>query len=91
MVTRKAWERKQQEAKHVAGLEAENWNLRHPIGTSVILHTDSRGDVRTNTRSAAYVCESGYAVCFFDGISGYYLINRATPFSEQEMRSTDAL
>jgi hypothetical protein len=81
-----ACKRKQQEDQRVAALEAENWNLRHPIGTTVILHTDSRGDVLTNTRSAAYVCESGYAVCFFEGISGYYLINRATPFSEQEMR-----
>ena len=74
-----AWQKKQAEQMRVANLECENWNLKHPIGTSVVLHTDTRGDISTNTRSAAYVCESGYAVCFFEGIAGYYLLNRATP------------
>jgi len=85
-----AWERKRQETKRVATLEAENWNLKHPVGTSVLLHTDSKGDIRTHTRSEAYVCESGYAVCFFEGISGYYLLNRATPLSA-EIEAANAL
>lgn len=75
----KAWQRKRQEAERGATLEAENWNLKHPVGTSVLLHTDSKGVIHTNTRGEAYVCESGCAVCFFEGISGYYLLNRATP------------
>ena len=85
-----ARERKQQEARRVATLEAENWNLKHPVGSSVLLHTDSKGDIRTHTRSEAYVCDSGHAVCFFDGISGYYLLNRATPLSA-EIEARNAL
>ena len=89
MSTLTAWGRKQPVMQRLAALEAENWNLKHPIGTSVILHTDSKGDVRTNTRSEAYVCDSGYAVCFFEGISGYYLLNRATPFSAEIEENND--
>ena len=85
-----AFERKQQEARQVATLEAENWNLKHPVGTAVLLHADGKGDIRTNTRSEAYVCDSGYAVCFFVGISGYYLLNRATPLSA-EIEALNAL
>lgn len=59
-----------------AALEAENWNLKHPVGTRVQLRKDSGEAVDTKTRSEAYVCESGYAVCFLEGVSGYYLLNR---------------
>ena len=79
-----AWERKQQEARRVAGLECENWNLKYPVGTSVVLRTDGKGDINTNTRSEAYVCDSGHAVCFFEGVSGYYLLNRATPYQGED-------
>lgn len=77
-----AWERKQQEQQRVAALECENWNLKHPVGTIVWLRKDSGDTVHTKTRSEAYVCDSGYAVCFFEGVSGYYLLNRATPIAE---------
>ena len=76
MQKQSAYERKQEESRRVAGLEVENWNLKHPVGTPVLLHKDS-GDVQTKTRSEAYVCDSGHAVCFFEGVSGYYLLNRA--------------
>ena len=72
-----AWERKQAEARRVAALECENWNLKHPVGTAVMLQKDSGDPMPTKTRSEAYVCDSGYAVCFFEGVSGYYLLNRA--------------
>lgn len=65
-------------SKKMAELEAENWNLKNPVGTEVILHKDSGTDLPTKTRSEAYVCDSGYAVCFFEGVSGYYLLDRAT-------------
>ena len=72
-----AYERKQQEQMRVAALECENWNLKHPVGTAVTLTMDS-GEIRkTKTRTEAFVCDSGYAVCFFVGVSGYYLLNRA--------------
>lgn len=74
-----AWQRKQEEQKRVAALEAENWNLKHPVGINVELRKDSGEIFSTKTRSEAYVCDAGYAVCFFDGVSGYYLLERATP------------
>lgn len=67
----------QGEQARVAGLEAENWNFKHPVGTPVVLCKDSGEDIQTKTRSEAYVCDGGYAVCFFDGVSGYYLLDRA--------------
>jgi hypothetical protein len=73
-----AWEQKQAEARRVAALECENWNLKHPVGTPVTLQKDGGEALETKTRSAAYVADSGYAVCFFEGVSGYYLLNRAT-------------
>lgn len=79
-----AWKRKQDEARRVAALEAENWNLKHPVGTPVLLKRDSGQLQQTKTRSEAYVCESGYAVCFFEGVSGYYLLNRAQPHEPQD-------
>jgi hypothetical protein len=78
MAKQPAWQRKQEEARRVAALECENWNLKHSIGTQVTLQTDGVGLIQTKTRSAAYVADSGYAVCFFEGVSGYYLLNRAT-------------
>ena len=79
-----AWERKQEEQRRVAALECENWNLRHNVGTQVNLQKDSGEQLRTRTRSTAYVCDAGYAVCFFEGVSGYYLLNRATPIAETQ-------
>jgi hypothetical protein len=63
----------------------ERWNAAHPVGTPVTLENDSGTLVDTKTRSEACVCESGYPVCFFEGISGYYLLARATakPATEQ--------
>jgi hypothetical protein len=78
-MSKSSWERKRQEAERMSALEAENWNLKHPVGTPVALRKDSGETVHVKTRSEAYVCESGYAVCFFEGVSGYYLLNRATP------------
>jgi hypothetical protein len=78
MKKQSAWERKQEEARRVAALECENWNLKYPIGTAVTLRKDSGEVKETKTRSEAYVCDSGHAVCFFEGVSGYYLLNRAT-------------
>lgn len=72
-----AWERKQEESRRIAALECENWNLKHPIGTAVQLRNDFGKPTDTRTRSEAFVCDSGHAVCFFEGVSGYYALNRA--------------
>jgi hypothetical protein len=74
-----AWQLKQAEMRRVARLEAENWNLKYPVGTAVTITMDTGLKKDTKTRSEAYVCDSGYAVCFFEGVSGYYLLNRAEP------------
>ena len=67
----------QQRRKKLAELEVENWNLKHAIGTRVKLYKDSGDCVETTTRSEAQVSGSGHAVCWFEGISGYYLLSRA--------------
>lgn len=79
-----AWELKQQQQRRISGLEVENWNLKHPVGTPVLLSKDSGQVLNTKTRSEAYVCDSGHAVCFFEGVSGYYLLNRATPYQGED-------
>lgn len=65
----------------IAELEVENWNLKHPVGTMVILRKDSGELLRTKTRYPAYISDSGHAVCFFEGVSGYYMLDRATPLT----------
>lgn len=77
MKAKSSWQRKQEEARRVTALEAENWNFKHPVGTAVKLKKDSGEEKITKTRSEAYVCDSGYAVCFFEDVSGYYLLDRA--------------
>jgi hypothetical protein len=74
-----AWQQKQAELRRVSALECENWNLKHLVGTLVRLRKDSGEVVETKTRDTAYVADSGHAVCFFEGVSGYYLLDRATP------------
>lgn len=68
----------QQNRQKMAELEVENWNLKHPVGTEVTLRLDSGQDRATKTRSEAYVADCGVAACFFEGVSGYYLLDRAT-------------
>lgn len=63
----------------LAALEAENWNFKYPVGTLVKVSMDDGTTRITKTRSEAYVCDAGYPVAFFEGISGYYLLDRATP------------
>lgn len=69
-----------------AELMVENWNLKHPVGTRVKLRKDSGDVTETMTRCPAEVSASGHAVCWFTGISGYYLLDRATPM---EVRNED--
>lgn len=70
--------RREQVSRRMAALEVENWNLKHPVGTPVILLKDSGQRISTKTRSMAEVAASGHAVCWFEGVSGYYLLDRAS-------------
>lgn len=67
--------------QRIAELEVENWNLKHPVGTMVTLQKDNGEVLHTKTRYPAYISDSGHAVCFFEGVSGYYMLDRATPLT----------
>lgn len=59
--------------------ECTAWNIANPVGTPVILTRDSGEEVKTKTRSEAYVSDAGYGVIFLEGVTGYYLLDRVTP------------
>lgn len=63
---------------------ASVWNSKHPVGTAVILRMDSEKGVQTHTRTPAQVSNSGEPICWFEGVSGYYLLDRATPVVQGE-------
>jgi hypothetical protein len=65
------------ESKKMAALRVENWNLKYPVGTLVKLKHDDGTTHITKTRSEAYICNAGYPVCFFENVSGYYLLECA--------------
>jgi hypothetical protein len=69
-----------------AELIVENWNLRYPVGTIVTVKKDDGSTLTTTTRFPAEVSASGHAVGWFTGISGYYLLDRATPIAKAEGR-----
>lgn len=63
--------------RRIAELEVELWNLKHDIGTLVLITRDDGSTHFARTRDHASVSASGQAVCFFTGIAGYYLLSRA--------------
>lgn len=56
--------------------QCDDWNAAHPVGTPVVLRTDTRGDIPTKTRSAAEVLSGHSAVVWLDGVSGCYALDR---------------
>jgi len=69
--------RKREQAKRdSAQAQCDRWNADNPEGTEVTLERDNGTIQHTKTRSAAYVCNSGYAVIFLEGVSGYYILER---------------
>ena len=65
----------------MAALEAENFNLKFPVGTSGTLTKDDGSNVSVVTKyPAAVLC--GIAVGYFAGISGAYMLSRFTPDQE---------
>lgn len=76
----------------IAAFQVENWNLKYPVGTPVTLRLDSGNILMTRTRYPAYLAHSGHAVCFFEGVTGYYLLDRATPIEGRpEVRALNAI
>jgi hypothetical protein len=56
----------------------DRFNAECPVGTEVLVKTDTRGNLITNTRSEAYVLSGHTAVIFVEGISGCYALDRVS-------------
>lgn len=52
------------------------WNQANPVRSLVTVELDSGERRLTQTRTEAYVSDSGYPVIFLDGVRGYYLLDR---------------
>lgn len=59
-----------------AEAEAEAWNALHGVGTPVVVTKDDGSEVRTKTRSIAWVLGEHTAVVMLEGIRGGYLLSR---------------
>lgn len=58
-------------------VKVDKWNASYPVGQKVKLTMDN-GEVReTTTRSPAEVLSGHTAVCWFVGVTGCYLLDRA--------------
>jgi hypothetical protein len=58
------------------------WNNRYPIGQLVDIKKDDGSIVRTQTYAPASVVGST-AVCWFNGIRGAFMLERATPIIDK--------
>lgn len=58
--------------------QCDAFNAKHPVGTAVTLHTDTKGDIATKTRSEAQVLSGHSAVVWLEGVSGCYALDRVT-------------
>ena len=59
-----------------AKADCGQWNASNPIGTAVTVRKDDGSIHNGVTRSEAQVSQSGHAVIFVSGISGYYSLSR---------------
>ncbi len=57
-------------------LTVENWNLKHPVGTKVILTKDDKSTVETATRSQAELLGGHTPVIWLEGMSGCWALSR---------------
>ena len=60
----------------------EDFNVKYPVGTRVLLKKDFGEEVETKVQHAAYILSGHTPVAFFEGISGCYSIQgrvRAVP------------
>ena len=70
----------EQEKKQVKLVE--EWNIMHSVGTDVIVTKDDGTEIKTKTRSAAYMLGASgdypghTAVIQLEGISGCYALDR---------------
>ena len=57
-------------------IEAATWNESVPVGSDVIVTKDDGTELRTKTRSEAWVVGDHTAIVKVDGISGGYNLSR---------------
>lgn len=58
--------------------QCDRFNAECPVGTEVLVKTDTQANIITKTRSAAYVLSGHTPVVFVEGISGCYLLDRVS-------------
>ena len=63
----------------VLALQVENWNLKHPIGTAVVVRKDDGIKQAGETIGEAYILGGHSAVISVSGIRGCYLLDRVSP------------
>jgi len=65
--------------------QVDDFNARFPLGAPVMLQKDfAPAPILTKVRHPAYVLSGHSAVAFFEGITGCYLVDRASaPTKEQ--------
>lgn len=56
--------------------EVLTWNADNPVGAEVIVTKDDGTELRTKTRSEAWVLSGHTAVVMVEGIAGGYLLAR---------------
>jgi len=52
------------------------WNRTNQVGTAVIVRQDDGTDLKTSTRSEAFVMGGHTAMIMVEGISGGYMLSR---------------
>lgn len=57
----------------------EAWNKVRPVGTEVIVTRDNGEELRTKTRSEAWLLSGHSAVIQLEGVSGCYALDRVRP------------
>lgn len=60
-------------------MKSEEFNKRYPVGHAGFLHRDNGQVQPTLVREPAFETEKGDTVAFFDGVSGYYKVDRFKP------------
>lgn len=54
----------------------QDWNVMHPVGIEVIVTKDDGTEMRTKTRSGAWLLDGHTAAILLDGIDGCYALER---------------
>lgn len=70
-------------AKQAQLAAVDRWNLKHHVGTPVIVLRDDGSEFHTTTRSTAWLLGGHSAVIQVEGIAGAYSLSRVSPATPQ--------